>query len=424
MKAEIITIGDEILLGHTVDTNSAWIAEKLAAQQVFVGQITSITDTQEHILDALRRAAERSDLIVCTGGLGPTRDDITKSSAARYFRSQLTVNNQVLAHVKSIFSKFDRPMPEINQGQALVLSNAKVLFNDWGTAPGMWVAQSGKIYVFLPGVPFEMKNLMIHRVLPLLANAKMHEESIAMRYLLVVGIGESFLAEKIAAIEEAMPIHVHLAYLPQIGLIKLRISVSGTSLELVEQEADVWKERLITAIGSAVVSVEDIDFAEVIIRGFSAMNRTLGLAESCTGGQVAARITAISGASKVFRGALVAYDNDIKEQLLQVHPSSLLQFGAVSEQVVKEMAEGAKEQLQVDYAIATSGIAGPTGGTPTKPVGTVWIAVAGRAHVVTKKFLFHDDRRINIERTVAQALFILWELFQKENPDSPNIVSQ
>lgn len=413
MKAEIITIGDEILLGQTVDTNSAWIAQRLAEQQIYTEQITSITDTQKHIIQALRDAAQRADLIICTGGLGPTRDDITKESAALYFGSRLEFNQKVMDHVKNIFSRFSRPMPAVNSNQAKVLSNAEILFNDWGTAPGMWVEHEGRIYVFLPGVPFEMKNLLASRVLPRLSGLTT-TELVAIRYLLVVGLGESYLAEQITEIENAMPQHVHLAYLPQIGHIKLRITVSGNDWEQLEKQADNWKDRLSSGIGPAVVGTEDVDFAEIIIRHFAASSVTLSAAESCTGGQLAARITAVPGASAIFQGSIVAYANNIKQQLLGVHPTTLEEHGAVSKETVIEMAIGARENLMTTYAIATSGIAGPAGGTPEKPVGTVWIAVAGKNEVRTKNFLFSDDRTINIERTVSQALLMLWDLFQKE----------
>lgn len=416
MKAEIITIGDEILLGQTVDTNSSWIAHRLAAHQIYVEQITSITDTQDHIIYALHEAGKRSELIICTGGLGPTRDDITKEAAARYFKSTLVFNSEVMEHVEAIFSRISKPMPAINQGQAHVLSNAEVLTNDWGTAPGMWVEHQQKIYVFLPGVPYEMRNLIDNRVLPKLRHQPI-VDSVAMRYLLVVGVGESFLAEQIAEIEDAMPDYVHLAYLPQIGIIKLRITARGGHVEQLEKEVDTWRDRISLAIGPAVVCAEDVDFAAVIIRAFSSLGLTFGTAESCTGGQIAARITAVSGSSSMFRGSVVAYDNQIKNQLLGVRSATLERYGAVSEEVVMEMAIGAKEKLKTNYAIATSGIAGPTGGTLQKPVGTVWIAVAGEQEVLRRKFLFTDGRAVNIERTVAQSLLMLWELFQKEKEE-------
>lgn len=413
MKAEIITIGDEILLGQIVDSNSAWIAQALLPLQIQIEQITSISDRQEHILEALQTAAQRTDLIICTGGLGPTKDDVTKHTAAAYFQTSLVRNEEVLEHVRGIFAKFNRTMPDINMGQADVLANGEVLFNDWGTAPGMWVAHEGKIYVFLPGVPFEMKNLMSHRVIPKL-KAYPSLAKIAIRYILTVGIGESHLAEQIADIENAFPAHLHLAYLPKIGMVRLRVSASGTDLVHLEEEVEQYTQQLIERIGTAVVAREDLSFEEVIIRAFSEDQVTLATAESCTGGNIARLITEIAGASQMFQGAVVAYANAAKMQVLGVVEETLINHGAVSEETVIQMAQGAQQVLGATYAIATSGIAGPGGGSPEKPVGTVWVAIAGKNETITKRFQFHQDRLINIERTSSQALLMLWNLFQKE----------
>lgn len=414
MKAEIITIGDEILLGQIVDTNSAWIAQELFAQQIQIQQITSITDQESHILEALHDAASRAEIIICTGGLGPTKDDVTKFTAAKFFNTTLVHNPEVMEHVKQIFQRFGRTMPEINKGQAEILANADVLFNDWGTAPGMWVEHEGKVYVFLPGVPFEMKNLMTYRVLPKLKDFKT-EEKVVNKYILTVGIGESHLAEHIAAIEDQFPPHIHLAYLPKIGLVRLRLTATGTDLEKLEVEAEDWRNKLVDRIGNAVVATEDISFEEVIVHAFSEKGKTLATAESCTGGNISRLITEIPGSSKMFNGAVVAYANEVKEHVLGVERETLIAHGAVSEETVIQMAKGVQQRLEVDYAIATSGIAGPDGGTDEKPVGTVWVAVAGKNEVKTKLFHFHHDRIINIERTTAQALLLLWNLFQQES---------
>lgn len=414
MKAEIITIGDEILLGQIVDTNSAWIAQVLFAEQIHIQQITSITDKEDHILQALADARDRADLIICTGGLGPTKDDVTKFTAAKFFHTELVHDPAVLAHVQQIFARFNRTMPDINLGQADVLANGEVLFNDWGTAPGMWVEDHGKVFVFLPGVPFEMKNLMTHRVIPKLKVFKSTEQ-VVNRYILTVGIGESHLAESIADIEDSFPSHVHLAYLPKIGLVRLRISVTGTDIDALNREADQWKEALVKRIGKAVVATEDVSFEEVIVRAFSTGGYNLSTAESCTGGNIARLITEIPGSSEMFQGSIVAYANSVKENMLGVQADTLAHHGAVSEQTVIEMAKGVQSKLNSNYAIATSGIAGPGGGTPEKPVGTVWVAVAGRGQVRTKLFQFHQDRLLNIERTTAQALLLLWNLYQEES---------
>lgn len=413
MKAEIITIGDEILLGQIIDTNSAWIAQNLFSLQIHVHQITSITDTQNHILSALSAASERADLIICTGGLGPTKDDITKTAAAVYFNSEIIHNDMVMSHVQKIFQKLKKTMPDMNYSQADVLACSEVLFNDWGTAPGMWVEKDGKIFVFLPGVPFEMKNLMTDRVLPKLSHyAK--EEKIVNRYILTVGIGESHLAEKIAKIEDAFPGYAHLAYLPKIGQVRLRLSLTGNNVDMLNQEADFLQNELINCIGRAVVAIKDISFEQVIVNEFKFNECTLSTAESCTGGNIAKQITEISGASHVFYGSIVAYANIIKEQLLNVDKSILELHGAVSEETVIQMAKGAQRKFDTTYAIATSGIAGPSGGSIEKPVGSVWIAIAGKNKVITKHFQFSDDRLLNIERTTVSALLLLWDLFFQE----------
>ncbi len=291
---------------------------------------------------------------------------------------------------------------------------ADVLFNDWGTAPGMWVEKDGKVYVFLPGVPFEMKNLMTYRVLPKLRDYKT-EEKVVNKYILTVGVGESHLAEHIAEIEDQFPPHIHLAYLPKIGLVRLRLTATGTDLDKLEEEAEGWKDKLVDRIGNAVVATEDVSFEEVIVHAFAEKGKTLATAESCTGGNIARLITEIPGSSKMFQGAVVAYANEVKMHVLGVQEETLIAHGAVSEETVIQMAKGVQQKLNVDYAIATSGIAGPNGGSAEKPVGTVWVAIAGPNEVKTKLFHFHHDRLINIERTTAQALLLLWNLFQQES---------
>ncbi len=416
MKAEIITIGDEILLGQIVDTNSAWLGQQLFDLQIHVQQITSITDSESHILQALTAAQDRADVIICTGGLGPTKDDVTKATVAKFFNTTFVHNEEVMVHVKQIFERFNRTMPAMNYGQADVLANAEVLFNDWGTAPGMWVEHEGKVFIFLPGVPFEMKNLMIHRAIPKLKNFH-SEEKLVLRYILTVGIGESHLAEMIADIEDSFPEQVHLAYLPKIGMVRLRLTVSGKDVQQLNLLADELQEQLIARIGEAVVSREDISFEEVLIKSFVADNCTLATAESCTGGNIARVITEVAGASEMFEGGIVSYSNLVKETQLGVSESTLKAFGAVSEETAVEMVKGAKERLGTSYAVATTGIAGPGGGSEEKPVGTVWIAVAGKQQVQTKLFRFHGDRQINIERATAQALLMLWNLYRQEKGD-------
>lgn len=415
MKAEIITIGDELLNGQVVDTNSAWIAKHLGALHIPVVHITSISDKEGAIQQALRQAEARADVIIMTGGLGPTRDDVTKAAVAAYFSTTLVHDPAVLAHVKDIFQRSGRTnMPAINIGQAEVLANATVLFNDVGTAPGMAVERDGKYFAFLPGVPFEMKFLLENRVLPALRNTYKSEVFVYNSYVVTVGIGESYLAEQIAAIEDALPPFITLAYLPKIGLVRLRFTAEGTDMETLERETEAFKQQVVARVKDHVVAVDNRSFEEVLVQTFTETGVTLSTAESCTGGAISAQITAVPGASQMFQGAAVTYSNQSKIDVLGVSPDTLARYGAVSEPTVKEMAEGAKRVFHTDYAIATSGIAGPGGGTDTKPVGTVCIAVAGKSETLVKTFHFKNDRAINIERTVMAALTTLWKMFQEE----------
>src|SRR5690606_13651143 len=373
--------------------------------------ITSISDKEHAIKNALRQAEERADVIIMTGGLGPTRDDVTKAAVADYFGTTLVRNEAVLAHVESIFRlKAKKMMPAMNIGQADVLANASVLFNDVGTAPGMAVERDGKYFAFLPGVPFEMKFLMENRVLPTLRETHKSDVFVYNTYLLTVGIGESHLAEQIADIEDALPPFITLAYLPRIGMVRLRFTGEGSDIEALTNTTDSFKKQVVERVRDYVVSTDNRSFEEVLVQTFTAAGVTLSTAESCTGGSISAQITAVPGASRMFQGAAVVYSNQAKMDILGVSPDTLVQYGAVSEPTVKEMAEGAKREFGTDYAIATSGIAGPGGGTETKPVGTVCIAVAGRSETRTQTFHFKNDRAINIERTVIAALTMLWNI--------------
>lgn len=413
MKAEIITIGDEILLGQVVDTNSAWIAQQLNDINVPVVHITTISDTEEAILSALEAASKRARIVIVTGGLGPTKDDVTKQTAAKYFNTTLVKDSEVLFHVKGVFSKLGYQMPAINLTQAEVLLGCEILFNKVGTAPGMWMEKEGVYYVFVPGVPFEMKYLVENEVISRLE--KLNNEFVYIhRYLVTVGVGESLVAERISGIEEALPENIKIAYLPKLGLVRLRVSAKGKDYAVLQREVDKVVKNLAEELKDCVIALDDVSFEEVLIREMTKSGVTLSMAESCTGGKIASELTAYSGASKILQGGIVAYANSAKESCLGVSSQTLKSYGAVSEEVVKEMAIGAKSRLQSDYAIATSGIAGPTGGTDQKPVGTVWIAVAGKSKVIARKYNFKNDRTINIERTVSNAFLMLWHLFKEE----------
>lgn len=411
MNAEIITIGDEILLGQIVDTNSAWIGQQLNLLNIRTQQITSISDSEQAITEALHAASLRADIIIVTGGLGPTKDDVTKQTISTFFGKPLVRDDKVLAHVKNLFNNLapGRVLPEINYAQADVVEGCQVLFNDVGTAPGMLLTKNEKMFFFLPGVPFEMKFLITHRVIPILRERR-SDQHIEHRHIITVGIGESFLAEKIKDIEESLPDSIKLAYLPKVGMVRLRLTQTAPSPVTI----DFYHQQLIERLGTHVVADKDISVEQAIVEAFTKDKLKLAAAESCTGGRIASGITAIAGASAIFDCGIVAYHNRKKMQVLGVKAETLDTVGAVSEETVIEMAQGVKKLAHADYAIATSGIAGPGGGTPDKPVGTVWIAVAGKYETVTRLFHFRNDRSINIERTVANAYSMLWNLYVKE----------
>lgn len=414
MKAHIITIGDEILIGQIVDTNSAWIATQLHIHNIAVSQIRSISDQDDAILNALSDSQNQVDLVLITGGLGPTKDDITKQTAAKYFDTHLRRDQAVLQHVTQFFESRGRTMLEINRQQADVLEGCTVLFNQYGTAPGMLIKKESTTYIFMPGVPFEMKHLMNTQILPRLTQQD-HTTFLSQENIIVGGIGESYLAEKIADIESELPESIKLAYLPTLAFVRLRLSGKGSDQETITLATKHYADQLIHRLTDHVIANYDTTIEEFLIQKFIGLNLTLTTAESCTGGSLAAMITAIAGCSAMYVGGTIPYSNKLKQQLLGVREETLLQYGAVSEQTVIEMAEGAKKKFDTNYAISTSGIAGPGGGTIDKPVGTVWVAVAGERETITQKFQFQNDRTINIERTRQLALFMLWQLLVKEH---------
>ena len=406
MLAEIITIGDEILIGQIVDTNSAWMATELNKIGIRVKQISSVSDDREHILKALKEAKERANIIFITGGLGPTKDDITKKTLAEYFGVGLIENKDALENVKNIFARYNRPLLEVNRLQAQVPANCEVILNHNGTAPGMWFKHEGVIYVSMPGVPFEMMYMMEETVLPKI-KATLKLPAIIHKTLLTVGEGESFLAERIADIENDLPSYIKLAYLPKLGQVRLRLSAFGEDEELLKQKVDEFAIRLIERIGSFFVIDQDIALEKAILDKMAAKEFTLSVAESCTGGYLSHLFTQHAGSSKVFLGGGVTYSNELKESILDVKSETLYQYGAVSEQTVKEMVEGALFNFKSDFAIAITGIAGPDGGTDDKPVGTVWIAAAGKGKMLIKRYTFGSKRRQNIERSAVMALSML-----------------
>jgi nicotinamide-nucleotide amidase len=412
MNAEIITIGDEILIGQIVDTNSAWMATELNAIGVKIAQITSISDNPEHLVEALDNARERVDIVLMTGGLGPTKDDRTKDVLTSYFHSKLVLHHPTLDQIQSMFKARGLTNIQLNADQAMVPECCTVLSNLFGTAPGMWFEEDNVIFVSMPGVPFEMKQLMNNHVLPRLKTLST-KEKIVHRTIQTIGIPESFLAKKLEDWEDALPKHIHLAYLPSPGLIRLRLSAFGDDEMVLETDVNNQVEKLNQIIPDAIFGYGEVSISQVVGELLKSKNVMVVVAESCTGGLISHEITSVSGSSEWFKGGVVAYSNEIKEKFLGVSSHTLAEHGAVSEQVVRQMAEGVREKMNAEYGIATSGIAGPTGGTPDKPVGMVWIAVAGPNETVASVYNFANNRERNITRASLTALDMLRLMLKK-----------
>ncbi len=406
IKAEIITIGDEILYGQITDTNTQWISAELDKIGIKTFRKSSVGDQAQAILDILTEASQRVDIVLITGGLGPTKDDITKKTLCDFFGTQLITHAQALEDLHAFFRKRGREVTGLNFGQAELPSNALYLPNKLGTAPGMWFEENGVVYVSMPGVPYEMKGLMQNEVLPRLQT---HFKTDVYFHQIVrtVGIGESILAEKIVDWEEALPPHLKLAYLPSMGSVKLRLTGVGQSLSAIEAEVKAAINLVLPQISDYVYALEDIELDKALGDILQAKGQTVAVAESCTGGYLAHQFTKNAGSSAYFYGGIVAYDNSVKMQTLGVKPETLAAFGAVSEQTVSEMAANVRQLLGTTYGLATSGIAGPTGGTPEKPVGTIWIALATPEAVFTQKLQLGGFREQNIHLTSINILNLL-----------------
>lgn len=455
VNACIITIGDELLIGQTIDTNSAYMAQELNKIGIWVKRRIAIGDVREEILNALKEQSRDCQVIIMTGGLGPTADDITKSTLCEYFHSKLIVDEAALQNVKDIFTKLNRPLIERNLKQAEVPDNCVVLPNLRGTAPGMWWGPSptlpegkgeanaqpslmhdaahgsdrqtgegceriaprqlgaGAIYISLPGVPNEMKGLMRHSVIPKLKET-LELPAVVHRTLLTSGIGESTIADRIEEFEDHLPLHIKLAYLPAYGLVRLRLTGRGSNKELVEKEVEEQFEKLKPLVKEWMVAEEDISLEESVSRLLKSRKKTMATAESCTGGYIAHLITSKAGSSAVYNGSVISYANEVKQTVLGVSPRTLQEYGAVSEQTVTEMVRGVLNAIHADYAIATSGIMGPEGGSPEKPVGTVWIGVGSKEKIKAAKFFFRYDRIRNIEMTAQTALTLLRRFILEE----------
>lgn len=415
IKASIITIGDEILIGQIVDTNSVSIARQLNTAGITVAEKLSIGDDAAQITDTLHRAVLASQIIIITGGLGPTKDDITKHTLAKFFNSSLIKNEEVATHVCAMLTARGIEYNELNQSQALVPECCTVLHNAHGTAPGMWFeTENGSIIISLPGVPFEMEHLMEDEVMPRL---KEHFELHANihRTMITSGLPESMLAERIASWEEALPKHIKLAYLPSPNIVRLRLSTYDNDNEqAARDEIDNLFDQLYEIIPDHIVGFENASVQELVHHLLTENNLTLAVAESCTGGTIASRFTAMAGASAYFRCGVVAYANEVKESVLGVNPDDIKRYGAVSEAVARQMAEGVKALSGADYAIATTGIAGPSGGSEAKPVGTVWMAVATPTRTLSIMRPSGTDRGQIINRASAYAIEMLYKIL-KEN---------
>jgi nicotinamide-nucleotide amidase len=406
VRAEIITIGDEILFGQIVDTNTQWIGTQLTDIGIRPARKTSVGDNRQDILDAFAQASQRVDVVIVTGGLGPTRDDITKHTFCEYFGTELEINQDALALITEFFAKRGRAMTELNIQQAALPKNCTYIPNLWGTAPGMWFEKDGVIYISLPGVPYEMKSLMEFEILPRL-KARFSTHIIQHKSIRTIGIGESFLAEKISAWEDALPEHIKLAYLPHFGQVRLRLTGTGTDQEVLDKELAEQVALVLPLIEEHVFGYDSDELETVIGTLLMNSNATIGTAESCTGGYVANQITSIAGSSRYYQGSVVSYSNDVKMNVLGVSRETLEAYGAVSEQTAREMAEGARRLLNTTFAISTTGIAGPDGGTAEKPVGTVWIACATPEETFTQLLTLRNNRKINIELTCSYALNLL-----------------
>lgn len=407
---EIITIGDEILIGQIVDTNSAWMATELNNAGFQIVQITSVHDDAAHIKKALDEALGRAQVVLITGGLGPTKDDITKQTLCDYFNTRLVFDEKVLQNIRELYHTRQNVMNELTRSQAMVPENSIVIQNRAGSAPITWFEKEGKVVVSMPGVPHEMKKVMSDEVIP---RMQKHFKTpvIIHKTVQVYGIPESQLAIKLTDWESSLPDFIKLAYLPNFGIVKLRLSgVSSDALKL-EFALNQQIETLNHILGESIFSYEDKPIEKIIFEKLENSGLTVSTAESCTGGNIAHRLTLIPGVSECFKGSVVAYHNDVKIKALGVSPDDLMQHGAVSREVAEQMAEGVRKLTQADLAVSTTGIAGPSGGTEEKPVGTIWIAACSKECMISRCFTFGNLNRENfIERSTMAALMILNEL--------------
>lgn len=404
--AEILTIGDELLYGQITDTNSQWISQQLGLAGFRVIRKTSVGDTRDGILTAFAEAEKRADVVLITGGLGPTADDLTRPLLAEYFGCGLKMHDETLENISRMFEKRGYSLTERNKLQALLPEACDPIPNHWGTAAGMWFEKGKKVMVAMPGVPHEMKNLMEHSILPRLKSF-FNTQVLYHRTIKTSGIGESWLADLVSHWEEKLPENIKLAYLPHLGSVDLRLTASGNSLEALQRQVHDQVNMVLPQIDKFVYGYDTDTLAFAVGKLLQEKDLSIGTAESCTSGFVAYTLTSVPGSSFYYWGSVVAYQNEIKEDLLHVQSSTLEKHGAVSEETVQEMAKGVRQRLKTDIGIATTGIAGPTGGSAEKPVGLVWIAIASEKGVQTKKLQLTQDRDLNIRLTANHLLHLL-----------------
>lgn len=402
-RAELITIGDEILYGQTLDTNSHWISGQLDQIGIRVIRKTTIPDERTQILTAFAEAEQRASIVIITGGLGPTSDDLTKPCLAEFFGVGMYRNAEALAELEEKFTRMGRELNQLNKDQALMPEGATKMTNDWGTAPGLWMERNNTVFVALPGVPFEMKGLMEKRVLPAL-QARFVKTEIHHRIIRTGGIPESRLAEKLEDWEKQLPKHIKLAYLPTLAQVKLRLTATGTDIQKLKAEAEAEIQKLLPLIDKYVFATENIELEARVGELLREQHKTIACAESCTGGYISHLITSVPGSSDYFLGSIIPYSYEMKESALGVKNETLNTYGAVSEETITEMAENVCRLTGASIGVATSGIAGPGGATPDKPVGTIWIAVSDANGTEAKKYIFMKERKINIQLGAIAAL--------------------
>lgn len=413
-RVEIINIGDELLIGQVVNTNASWMGQVLSQSGFQVQQVRAISDAEKDISKALDESIKDSEIVLISGGLGPTNDDITKKVLAKYFDSEMYLNSEALVHIYELFKLRGFELTEVNKQQALLPVKAKSIPNVNGTAFGMWFEQNGTVIISMPGVPFEMKAMMENQVIPKLMQ-RFSPQSYYHKTIMTQGVGESFLAHQIEEIESNLPEHISLAYLPRPGLVRLRLSARGENMESLKSDVQAEIDKVEIIINKEIVfGYDDISLEESLGDILRNTGLTISTAESCTGGNIAHLITSVPGSSEYFNGSIVSYTNEIKQNILSVDPKDIDEKGAVSKQVVEQMAKGARASLVTDYAIATSGIAGPGGGTKEKPVGTTWIAVSGPSGCESKVFQFGEHRGRNIDRASLTAMNMLRIMILKD----------